>query len=401
MKRFFSRHEEKENVPHQINTFSFALYRELKESGDSLFVSPFSISSCLAMVYGGAGGKTAKQIADVFGFPSDQNYLLEALGNLVKILSDDTQERAYQLLVANALWGQKGYRFSPKYVELLAVKYGSEVNEVDFETQPEAACQAINQWVQEKTQDKIKGIIQPDLLDPLTRLVLTNAVYFKGKWELPFDEYLTDLSPFKMRTGTSEITEVDVAMMKKNGWFTYMENEDFQAIEMPYEGRELSMAIFLPREIDGLPDFEASLTHENLSSWIQMLQPTDVEVSLPKFRLTSQFVMGELLQSMGMKDAFDQNTADFSGMTEPKDFWVSDVLHKTFVDVGEEGTEAAAVTGAIAGLAEPEVAPPPPPVFRADHPFFFLIRHIASGTILFMGRICDTVGLVQDTKNGI
>ena len=180
-----------------------------------------------------------------------------------------------------------------------------------------------------------------------------------------------------------------------------MENEDFQAIEMPYEGRELSMAIFLPREIDGLPDFEASLTHENLSSWIQMLQPTDVEVSLPKFRLTSQFVMGELLQSMGMKDAFDQNTADFSGMTEPKDFWVSDVLHKTFVDVGEEGTEAAAVTGAIAGLAEPEVAPPPPPVFRADHPFFFLIRHIASGTILFMGRICDTIGLVEDTKNGI
>jgi serpin B len=398
MKSFFSRHKEKENVPRQINTFSFSLYREIKELEGSLFLSPFSISACLAMAYGGARGKTATQMGDVFGFPLDQNYLLEALGNLLKNLSDATEERAHQLSVANAMWGQKGYYFSPKYVELLAVKVGSEVNEVDFEKQPEAACQVINQWVQENTKNKITDIVQPYLLDPLTRLMLTNAVYFKGKWELPFDEDLTDLFPFKMRAGTSETTEVDVAMMKQNRWLMYMENDDLQALELPYEGGELSMMLLLPQEIDGLSDFEASLTHKNLSSWISMLQYVEVEVTLPKFRLTWGGSVGGLLQSMGMKDAFDQETADFSGMADEKGFFLSEILHKAFVDVNEEGTEAAAVTGVAVGLAEPDLDVPPPKIFRADHPFFFLIRHIASGTILFMGRICDTVGLVQELQ---
>lgn len=395
MKKIFSRNKE-ENVPQLINTFSFALYREFKEGEASLFVSPFSISTCLAMAYAGAEGKTAKQMGDVFGFPSDKNDLLEALGNLLKNLSDDTRERAYQLLVANAMWGQKGYRFLPEYVELLAVKYGSEINEVDFKTQPEITCQTINQWVQEKTQDKIKDIVQPHSIDPLTRLMLTNAVYFKGKWELPFDEYLTKLAPFKMKTGTSETTEVDVAMMRTNAWFMYMENDDFQALELPYQGGELSMVILLPREIDGLSDFETSLMDKNLSSWVRMLQYVEVEVTLPKFRFTSEFSVGGLLQTMGMKDAFDQETADFSQMTQEKDLFLASILHKAFVDVNEEGTEAAAVTGVAFALGEPDLDVPPPKIFRADHPFFFLIRHIASGTILFMGRISDTAGLVQE-----
>lgn len=395
MKSIFSRNEE-ENVPQLINTFSFALYQELKEGDASLFVSPFSISTCLAMAYGGARGKTANQMADVLGFPLDQNYLLEALGNLLKNLSDDTEERAYQLLVANAIWGQKGYPFSPKYVELLAVKYGSEVNEVDFETRPETTCQTINQWVRENTQNKIKNIVQPLQLDPLTRLMLTNAVYFKGKWELPFDEHLTILSPFKMKSGTSETAEVDVAMMKQNAWFMYMENETFQALELPYQGGELSMLILLPREIDGLSDLEASLTDKNLLSWVHKLQYVDVEVTLPKFRFTSEFSVGRLLQTMGMKDAFDQETADFSGIAEGKDLFLWGILHKAFVDVNEEGTEAAAVTAVAMGLAEPDLDVPPPKIFCADHPFFFLIRHTASGTILFTGRICDAVGLVQE-----
>lgn len=393
-----SGHQEKENVLHGINAFSFALYRELKQRDGSFFVSPFSISACLAMAYGGARGETARQMAHVLGFPLDQDHLIESLGSFVKNLSDDTQERAYQLLVANALWGQKDYRFSPEYVELLAVKYGGELNQVDFQTQPEAACRTINAWVQQKTQDKIIEIIQPGLLDPLTRLVLTNAVYFKGKWELPFNKYSTDLSPFKIKTGTPEATKVDVAMMNQQNWFMYIENEDFQALEMLYQGRELSMVIFLPRDIDGLSDFEDSLTPENLSSWIQMLQHVEVIVSFPKFRVTSQFSIDGLLQLMGMKDAFDRETADFSGMTDAKDLLISEILHKAFVDVGEEGTEAAAVTGIFAALAMEENDLPPPPVFRADHPFFFLIRHIASGTILFMGRIYDTVGLVQELE---
>ena len=318
------------------------------------------------------------------------------MGRYVKDLSDETQARAYQLLIANALWGQKGYPFSPKYVELLAIKYRSEGKEVDFENQAEAACQSNNRWVQEKTKDKIKEIVQPGLLDPLTRLLLINAVYFKGKWELPFDENLTELSPFKMRTGTSETIEVDVAMMRQSGWFMYMENEALQALELPYQDGKLSMVIVLPREIGGLPDFEASLTDKDLSSWVQVLQHVDAEVTLLKFRFTSEFSVGGLLQSTGMTDAFDPKTADFSGMTEVKDLSVSNVLHKAGVDVNEEGTEAAAVMGAIAALAEPDFDVPPPKVFRADHPFFFLIRHIASGTILFMGRICDTVGVLQE-----
>jgi serpin B len=201
-----------------------------------------------------------------------------------------------------------------------------------------------------------------------------------------------------MKTGTSETTEVHVAMMKHNSWFAYMENEDFQALELPYQGGELSMVILLPREIDGLSSFEESLTDKNLSSWIRMLQHADVEVTLPKFQFTWEFGLGGLLQSMGMKDAFDQETADFSGMAEGKDLFLWGVLHKAFVDVNEEGTEAAAVTGVAVGLSEPDFDVPPPKIFRADHPFFFLIRHIPSGTILFMGRICDTSGLVQELQ---
>ena len=392
---WLSSRNEQEDTSRLINTFSFALYEELKGGDGSLFVSPFSISTCLAMAYGGARGKTARQMADVLGFPLDQNYLLEALGNLLKDLSDDTEERAYQFLVANAMWGQKGYPFSPKYIELLAVKYGSEINAVDFETQPEVTCQAINQWVRENTQNKITNIIQPLQLDPLTRLLLTNAVYFKGKWEVPFDEHLTILSPFKMKSGASETAEVDVAMMKQDAWFKYMDNETFQALELPYQGQELSMLILLPREMDGLSDFQTSLTEKNLSSWVRKLQYIDVELTLPKFRFTSEFSVGGLLQTMGMKDAFDQATADFSGIAEGKDLFLWGILHKAFVDVNEEGTEAAAVTGVAMGLAEPDLDVPPPKIFCADHPFFFLIRHIASGTILFMGRISDTVGLVQ------
>jgi len=236
--------------------------------------------------------------------------------------------------------------------------------------------------VEKKTNNKIKNLIPKGVLDSMTRLVLTNAIYFKGNWARQFKEERTKDSPFTLADGQ----KVDVAMMNQTADFPYMETEDFQGLELPYVDDELSMIILLPKEFDGLDEFEKTITSENLSKWMGELRKREVRVSVPKFKMTSQFALASVLKSMGMTDAFSSN-ADFSGMNGKRDLFISAVIHKAYVDVNEEGTEAAAATAVTMKLTS--IGPAQIPVFRADHPFLFLIRDNHSGSILFIGRVMN------------
>ena len=372
-----------------LNGFTLDLYQQLKEQEGNLFLSPFSISTCLAMAYAGAGGETKKQMARALRYPVDQEHPQLTLGGLIGDLNADSGKPSYELVVANALWGQAGYGFFPEYLKLIKTQYGSELQELDFQTDAEAARHSINRWVEEHTWEKIQEMIGPGVLDALTRLVLTNAIYFKGSWSSPFSEYDTSPEPFKIKAGSSDHAQVDVSMMTQTTACGYLEEEHFQALELSYEGYELSMVIFLPKEIEGLAQFEQSLTPSKLTKWLPSLQTHQVQVYLPRFKMTAAFHLDPILQSMGMVDAFTLGAADFSGMTDEKDVGISKVIHQAFVDVSEEGTEAAAATGAVMAVLGVEPESSPPPVFRADHPFFFLIRHLGTESILFLGRVVD------------
>jgi serpin B len=297
---------------------------------------------------------------------------------LSKGLHADSESQGYQLHVANALWGQKGCRFREDFLTTTKTYYGAGLNEVDFQTAAEEARQTINSWVEQQTKDKIKDLIPPGALDAFTRLVLTNAVYFKGDWLSPFMKSLTQEEEFKVSVDQHST----VPLMHQTEFCKYFEGDGFQALELPYVGEKLSLVVLLPKTVDGLAEFERSLTAENLSKWLPQLQRREVQVTLPKFKVTGEFTLNEVLSRMGMPLAFSA-AADFSGMSE-ETLYISAVIHKAYVDVNEEGTEAAAATGiGMKALA----LGPPPAVFRADHPFVFLIRDNGSGSILFLGRL--------------
>ncbi|GAI76663.1 unnamed protein product, partial [marine sediment metagenome] len=260
--------------------------------------------------------------------------------------------------------------------------YDGRLSEVDFAGATETARKTINAWVEKKTKDKIKELLKPGVLNRLTRLVLTNAIYFKGNWDSQFEKARTQPAPFTLTDGK----KVNVPMMNQTEKFKYTEAESFQALELPYVDNELSMVILLPKETDGLSDFEKTLTAGNLSEWLGKLRKRKVIVSVPKFRMTSQFSLAAVLKSMGMTDAFVPDAADFSGMNGKRDLFISAVIHKAYVEVNEEGTEAAAATGVVIGVTS---MPARPPVFRADHPFLFLIRDNRTGSILFIGRVMN------------
>ena len=379
------------------NTFALELYAKLKETNGNVFFSPYSISTALAMTYAGARGQTATQMADILRFPVgtkraakttttstlDQQEFASVFGKLVTDLNTRGESGAYELSVANALWGQKGYGFLPAFLELVATHYGGRLNEVDFVGATETARQTINIWVEKQTNDKIKNLIPKGLLDSMTRLVLTNAIYFKGNWARQFKEDRTKEAPFTLADGK----KVDVAMMNQTAKFGYMETDTLQGLELPYVDNELSMIVLLPKKHDGLGKLEQSLTPERLSQWQNKLFKREVVVSIPKFKLTSQFSLAAVLKAMGMTDAFS-SSANFSGMNGKRNLAISAVIHKAYVDVNEEGTEAAAATAVTMKLTS--MGPGSrPPVFRADHPFLFLIRDNQSGGILFLGRVMN------------
>ena len=386
---------QRQTVVQGNNEFALALFARLRENQGNLFFSPYSISTALAMTYAGARGQTETQMAKVLHFPTlagekvppepfmQEGQFHSAFGVVVKDLNQRAKKGNYELAVANALWGQKGYKLLNDFLKLIETEYDGRLTEVDFVTATESARQTINAWVEQKTRDKIKELIKPGVVDAMTRLVLTNAIYFKGNWARQFKKDRTREAPFTLASGG----KVDAPMMNQMGEFRYMEAEDFQALELPYIDNELSMIILLPKETDALPEFEKKLKLEDFSQWLDRLHRREVIVSVPKFKTTSQFSLASVLKSMGMGDAFSARAADFLGITGSRDLFISAVIHKAYVDVNEEGTEAAAATGVTMRLTS--AGPSQTPVFRADHPFLFLIRDNRSGSILFVGRLTN------------
>jgi serpin B len=370
--------------------FALDLYARLKEGPGNLFVSPFSVSTALAMTYAGARGRTAQEMADVLHFELPQERLHPIMGELVRALNVDTAPEGCQLSVANALWGQAGCRFLPSFLDLTVAHYGAGLHEVDFAGATEEARLTINRWVEEKTREKIVNLIPRGMLDPLARLVLTNAIYFKGAWQSPFNEKITRDAPFTLLDGG----KVDAPMMHQTSKFGHFRGRGFQALDLPYAGKRLSMVILLPDDTDGLPELESSLTEANLTTWLAGIQQEEVVVAIPKFKMISQFELARDLAAMGMPTACS-DAADFSGMTGARDLFISKVLHKTFVEVGEEGTEAAAATAVVMALTAAP-APREQILFRADHPFLFMIRDLHTGSILFLGRVMDPTTEPED-----
>jgi serpin B len=365
------------------NQFALDLYRQLAARDGNLFLSPFSISTALAMTYGGAEGKTAEEMGSVLRFPFGRERLHPAFAALLKeVKSGEWQD--YQLNVANGLWAQRDYAFKEEFKSLVKTNYGAELRELDFAAAAEEARQLINAWVEKQTQGKIEDVIGPGSITALTRLVLANAIYFRGRWADPFREQATENAAFRV-TPQQEVT---VPMMRRQEEFEYLETGSFQVLRLVYKGGNLSMIVFLPRKVDGLPEFENSLTTDKLAGWLTKLDWREVRVFLPRFRVTSAFTLNEVLSAMGMQQAFDAKAADFSGLTGGKDLFLSLVIHKAFVDVDEKGTEAAAATALLAPTAAAR-SPLPPAVFRADHPFLFLIHDQRSGSILFVGRVTN------------
>jgi serpin B len=363
------------------NVFALDLYGRLRERDGNLFFSPYSISTALAMTYAGARGPTAEQMVATLHFALPSHRLHPAFGELIRHFNAGGKQRKYQLSVANALWGQEGYQFLPDFTRLTKDVYLAGFKELDFR-KPEQARKVINAWVEEKTRDKIKDLIPEGALAPDTRLVLTNAIYFKSAWAEAFPKGATKDEDFHLGGGK----KVRVPMMHTNHALRYHDGGTFHVLELPYESRQLSMIVLLPKKADGLAELEKGLTSARLDEWLKAMKVHLVNVALPKFKVTSEFKMKDVLSAMGMPLAFSMR-ADFSGMTTREKLFIDQVLHKAFVDVHEQGTEAAAATAVI---MRPTSAPNYARAdFRADHPFVLLIRENQTGSILFMGRVAN------------
>jgi serpin B len=368
------------------NAFAFELYQALKGKEGNLFYSPYSISLALAMTYAGANGETAQQMADTLHFLLEQDRLHPAFNWLDAELAKRGEGAAgkdgegFRLNIVNAIWGQKDYSFLPTFLDVLAENYGAGLRILDFINETEKSRLAINQWVSDQTEGRIKDLIPQGAIDALTRLVLTNAIYFNAAWAYPFDKKMTADETFYLLDGG----QVIVPMMKQTDSFGYAEGEGYQAVELLYDGNELSMVILLPASGD-FQTFEERLQAQKVSDIISGLQPTEVTLTMPRFEFDSEFSLKDTLAEMGMPIAFS-DAADFSGMTGTRDLCISEVLHKAFVSVDEAGTEAAAATAVIVG----ETAMPGQPVeVNIDRPFIFLIRDIETGSILFVGRVMN------------
>ena len=367
------------------NEFAADLYGRLRDNEGNLFFSPSSISLALAMTYAGAEGQTEQQMADVLHFDLPERQLHAAVAALRQAARPDGDKAGYQLRVANRLWAQEGFPIQPAFQQTLRTNYGAELEQLNFAQQAEAARQTINAWVEGQTEKKIENLLPPGVLDAMTRLVLTNAIYFKGAWTDEFKKEATKEAPFHLPNGR----QLNVPLMHQNGRFDYAAIDDLQILAMPYgPDRQLSMIVLLPKKVDGLAALEKQLTSENLETWLKRMRKQEVRLFLPRFKMTSQFQLAEVLKSLGMTLAFSPQQADFSGISSNEELYISAVIHKAFVDVNEQGTEAAAATGVAIGVTSAPVRDEPV-VFRADHPFVFLIRDNRSGSILFLGRLID------------
>jgi serpin B len=368
------------------NQFAYDLYSTLSgtNTGNMIF-SPYSISTALAMTYAGAKGQTATEMAQTLHFTLPQDDLHPAMGQLMYQINSQGGSN-YQLDVANHLWGQTGFAFLPSYLNTTRNDYQAPLTPLDFIHDPEGARKTINTWTANQTNQKILDLLPPGSVTSAMRLNLTNAVYFKGNWDSPFDANQTRPETFHLSGGSLE----SAAMMHQRGMFMYGAFQNFSMLDMPYAGGDLSMVAILPSQTASLSAMEKSFNMQILNQDERELTNTTVQVGLPKFTMTQGFNLGGTLAGMGMPSAF--GAADFSGMDGAQDLSISGVIHKAFISVDEKGTEAAAATSIGVEVTSVYVPPPPQAIFDADRPFDFLIRDDKSGSILFMGRMSDPGG---------
>ncbi|MCD6229863.1 MAG: serpin family protein [Candidatus Diapherotrites archaeon] len=365
------------------NRFAFDLYRTLSSQpgSENLFFSPYSISTALAMTYEGAKGQTADEMQSVLHFPQDADIRRPGFAKIYNDLNK--KDKNYALYTANALWAQKDYPFLDEYLHTASQYYAGKTTNLDFKKENEKSRLTINAWVEDQTNNKIENLIEKGDLPPITRLVLTNAIYFKGKWLKQFDEKNTTEQDFKINNKTT----VKVPLMSLTGeeaTFSYGETNELQIIELPYQGEELSMLILLPKENEKLAEIENRLNAETVTGFKNTMAKQHVNVFLPKFTFETKYYLKATLSGMGMPTAFS-DSADFSGMDGTEILKIGKVIHQAFVEVNEEGTEAAAATAVIMVLKESVV---PKTTFRADHPFIFIIWD-NNENILFMGKVID------------
>ncbi len=367
--------------------FAFDLYQQLKQQEGNLFYSPYSISIALAMTYAGANGETEQQMKETLDFLLEQEDLHNAFNWLDQQLAqrgegaEGKDDEGFRLNIANSIWGQEDYEFLEDFLNILAENYGAGLRGLDFVNQPEQSRQIINQWVEEQTEGRIKDLIPKGSIDGLTRLVLTNAIYFNAAWQYQFNDNNTIDMPFHLLDGDT----IYVPTMRQTESFNYAEGSGYQAVELPYDGGELSMVIMLPDE-GNFNDFENSLDAKMVKDIIRGMEDQKVSLTIPKFEFESEMSLAESLSVMGMPVAFSDG-ADFSGMDGTRSLYIGDVIHKAFVSVDENGTEAAAATAVIMVLSAQPIDPPVN--FNIDRPFVFLIRDIATDSILFVGRVLN------------
>jgi len=368
------------------SAFAFDLYQTLSEEDGNLFYSPYSISLALAMTYAGARGETEQQIADTLHFILAQDCVHPAFNALDLELAsrgegaEGKDGEGFRLNVVNAIWGQKDFQFLTEFLDVLAENYGAGLKLLDFINAPEQSRIIINDWVSDQTEGRIEDLIPPDAIDFLTRLVLTNAIYFNAAWLNPFDADMTEDGTFHLLDGG----QVTVPMMRQTESLGYAEGEGYRAVELLYDGSELSMVILLP-DAGEFQAFEGSLDADRVEAIIEQVDYRPVALTMPKFEFESSFSLVDTLAEMGMPIAFS-TAADFSGMTGARDLFIGEILHKAFVSVDEAGTEAAAATAVIMELT---AMPEEPVEVTVDGPFIFLIRDIETGTVLFVGRVVN------------
>jgi len=380
--------------------FSIALFHELKKiDPGNLFFSPYSIATALTLVHAGASGRTAEEIETALGRPGAGDGLIEWAGKLSRELSTRSQPTAFEknqmahvegapadafgchLSTANAIWYQTGYPIEASYVETLRGRLGADVGDVDFATAPDDAVRIVNEWAAKATRDRIKEVLPPGLLQPLTRVVLANAIYFKARWQDPFVEGATRPEPFHLLDGSS----VPVPTMHNGGLFASARDRELHALQLPYSGGKLAMVLLLP-DAGTFEKVSKELNASHLEGLFAAMEPWQTELSLPKFRVESTFMLAAPLRALWIIRAFEKG--DFSRVSQEPGFFLSEVLHKTFVDVDEKGTEAAAATAVII-VSKTAVSPRPEPDVHFDRPFVFAIRDVPTGSILFMGRVTN------------
>ncbi|NXD35421.1 ILEU inhibitor, partial [Copsychus sechellarum] len=391
-----------ENLSKANTRFALDLLRRFSETNPTgnVFFSPVSISAALAMVLLGAKGNTEAQMLKVSkikwslilyfiyikkGCTLHLDEVEDVHSRLQALTMDINRSNApYLLRLASRLFGEKSYRGGPDFLTNTRKLYGADLATVDFLQASDKARKEINQWVEEKTEGKIPNLLSEDSVDSLTKLILVNAIYFKANWAEKFQEADTTDAPFRLNK--NERKTVKMMYQKKKFNFGYIQEEKFRILELPYDGRELSMIIMLPDDTEedstGLQKMEKQLTLEKLQNWTEHLYSADVHVRLPKFKLAESYDLKSDLAAMGLLDVFNSGKADLSGMSGTRDLFLSAVVHKAFVEVNEEGTEAAAATAAGIAL----LCMPIEEDFNADHPFLFFIRHNPTQSILFLGR---------------